>query len=138
MCMMNMTGMTRIRPDQQSPFSRLHNRLGGLAAVVGKKLDEADDPGRPMSKREQEDLKYILSRIEQMLMDDAKETEGEMPVKYSRQYLNTQCEFFDLDANRIQCAIGCDMFHCSKRCAYATNVYGSMPPYCTKYMKGRL
>ena len=125
--------------------SRLHRRLDGLAEVIDTMLAGEDVPGRPLSKREQADLQFILSRIEAMLRDDRREAAhsaatradtGEMPVKHSRQYLNTQCEFFDLDANRIQCAIGCDMFHCSKNCIYATNVPGSLPPYCTKYMKG--
>ena len=121
--------------------SRLHSRLYGLMKTVSRKLQEADAPGRQMSKREHSDLTYILSVMEKMLAEDS--TEGsrdpeEMPCRNSSQYLNTQCEFFDLDANRIQCAIGCDMYHCSKRCIYATNVPGTLPPYCTKYMKGRL
>ena len=35
-------------------------------------------------------------------------------------------------------AIGCDMYFCNLKCKYATNVPGTLPPYCTKYMKGRL
>ena len=128
--------------------SRLHKRLRGLARVVRKKLDEADCPGKQMSKRERADLSHILSVMNTMLMEDRtqedgrdkKETEreAEMSCRNSSQYLNTQCEFFDLDANRIQCAIGCDMYHCSKKCIYATNVPGTLPPYNTKYMKGWL
>lgn len=123
-------------------LSRLHRRLDGLAKVIDNKLVEADSPGRPMSMRERADLRFILSRIKTMLRDDQREAEqtvedgGEMPVRHSKQYLNTQCEFFDVDSNRIQCAIGCDMYRCSRNCIYATNVPGSLPPYCTKYMKG--
>ena len=106
--------------------------------VVRKKLGEADTPGRMMSKRERADLAYILSVMKSILAEDAAEEEKEMPCRNSSQYLNTQCEFFDLDANRIQCAIGCDMYQCSRKCIYATNVPGTLPPYCTKYMKGRL
>lgn len=116
--------------------SAIHTRLNGLAGLVGKMLGDADAPGKIMSKREREDLRHILSVMNTILAEE--DRDQEMPCRNSRQYLNTQCEFFDLDANRIQCAIGCDMFHCSKRCAYATNVSGSLPPYCTKYMKGRL
>ena len=119
-------------------YSRLHNRLHGLTGVIRKKLNEADAPGRKMSKRERADLSYILSVMKSMLAEDALEEEKEMACRNSAQYLNTQCEFFDLDANRIQCAIGCDMYFCSKKCIYATNVPGTLPPYCTKYMKGRL
>ena len=114
--------------------SRLHNRLYGLTKLVGKTLDDADKPGFQMSKRERADLNHIRSVMNTILVEDC-ET-GEMPVKHSKQYLNTQCDFFDLDANRIQCAIGCDMFHCSRNCIYATNVPGTLPPYSTKYMKG--
>lgn len=126
-------------------FSRLHRRLAGLAAVIEMKLAEADIPGKPMSKRERADLAFILSQLEAMLKDDSRETwkksvqrelMKQSEEKSVHSELNTGCEFFDLDANRIQCAIGCDMFHCSKNCCYATNVPGSMPPYCTKYMKG--
>ena len=122
-------------------LSRLHRRLSGLAAVIDMKLAEADIPGKPMSKRERADLRFILSRIETMLKDDRKDISAtdipiEQPCGYREKELNTGCDFFDLNANRIQCAIGCDMFHCSKNCCYATNVPGSMPPYCTKYMKG--
>ena len=116
--------------------STIHTRLNGLAGLVRKMLGDADAPGKIMSKREREDLRHILSVMNTILAEE--DQNQEMPCRNSRQYLNTQCEFFDLDANRIQCAIGCDMFHCSKRCAYATNVSGSLPPYCTKYMKGRL
>ena len=118
--------------------SRIHNRLHGLMGVVRKKLGEADTPGRMMSKRERADLAYILSVMKSILAEDVAEEEKEMPCRNSNQYLNTQCEFFDLDANRIQCAIGCDMYQCSMKCIYATNVPGTLPPYCTKYMKGRL
>ena len=118
--------------------SRLHNRLHGLMGVIGRKLGEADAPGRKMSKRERADLAYILSVMKSILEEDIAEEEKEMPCRNSSQYLNTQCEFFDLDANRIQCAIGCDMYQCSRKCIYATNVPGTLPPYCTKYMKGRL
>lgn len=114
--------------------SELHNRLYGLARLIRKMVCEADKPGFQMSKREKADLNHILSILNTMLAEDS-ET-GEMPVKHSKQYLNTQCDFFDLDANRIQCAIGCDMFHCSRNCIYATNVPGTLPPYGTKYMKG--
>ena len=100
--------------------------------VVRKKLGEADTPGRMMSKRERADLAYILSVMESILAEDVAEEEKEMPCRNSSQYLNTQCEFFDLDANRIQCAIGCDMYQCSMKCIYATNVPGTLPPYCTK------
>ena len=119
----------------------LHSKLYDLMQTVSRKLQEADTPGRQMSKREQSDLTYILSVMENMLAEDLAERSHdpeEIPCRNSSQYLNTQCEFFDLDANRIQCAIGCDMYHCSKRCIYATNVPGTLPPYCTKYMKGRL
>ena len=56
----------------------------------------------------------------------------------SQESLNTGCEFFDLDANRIRCAIGCSMYQCGKGCANATNVPGSRPPYGTKYINGML
>lgn len=120
--------------------SELHNRLYGLARLIRKMVCEADKPGFQMSKRERADLNHILSVMNTMLAEDCRNEDnngtGDMPVKHSNQYLNTQCEFFDLDANRIQCAIGCDMFHCSKNCIYATNVPGALPPYGTKYMKG--
>ena len=124
-----------------SNLSRLHRRVDGLAGIIRHKLTEADIPHRPMSKREKSDLCFILSRIEKMLQDDRLEALKSISWREGRNVgehpkLNEDCEFFDLDANRIQCAIGCDMFHCSKNCIYATNVPGSMPPYCTKYMKG--
>ena len=131
-------------------LSRLHRRLDGLAEVIDIKLSE-DAQGGSMSDRERSTLRYILSRMESMLRDDRIEAaqrnvqkaaeaadlgQTETPCRNSRQYLNTQCEFFDLDANRIRCAIGCDMYRCRKKCIYATNVPGTLPPYCTKYMKG--
>ena len=120
--------------------SRLHNRLWGLKENIKKMIDNADSPGRQMSKRERSDLAWILSLMNKMLEDDKGMESPEpavlMPCRNSDQILNTQCEFFDLDANRIQCAIGCDMYSCSRKCIYATNVPGTLPPYCTKYMKG--
>ena len=123
---------------RRDDYSAIHKRLNGLAGLVRNMLGDADAPGRNMSKREREDLRHILSVMNKILAEDEADRNQEMPCRNSRQYLNTQCEFFDLDANRIQCAIGCDMFHCSKNCIYATNMAGSLPPYCTKYMKGRL
>ena len=41
--------------------SKLHNRLYGLMKLVRKMLDEADAPGRQMSKRERADLNHIFS-----------------------------------------------------------------------------
>lgn len=119
----------------------LHNRLCGLARLVRKMMEEADAPGRIMSRRERKDLTHILKIMNTILLEDNIRNEvekGEIPVKDEDENLNIRCEFFDLDANRIQCAIGCDMYHCSKKCVYATNVPGSLPPYGTKYMKGRL
>ena len=130
--------------------SRLNRRLRGLAKVIRASIKDAREKD---ASKELKDLSYLLGRIEEMLADDDAERgrakrQGKdelepnrpvaMPVRNSDQYLNTQCEFFDLDANRIQCAIGADLYHCSLRCLYATNVSGSLPPYCTKYMKGRL
>lgn len=66
------------------------------------------------------------------------QTEQQAAENSSQQVLNTECEFFDLDTNRIQCAAGCSMYRCGKECANATNVPGSRPPYGTKYMKGML
>ena len=114
--------------------SKLHNRLYGLTKLVRKMLDEADAPGKQMSKRERADLNHILSIMNKMLAED--DENGETPVKLSDPHVNDRCEFFDLDANRIQCAIGCDMYHCDLSCIYATNVPGTLPPYGTKYMKG--
>ena len=127
---------------KKSDLSRLHRRVDALAGVIRHKLAEANIPHRPMSKRERSDLCFILRQMERMLQDDRMETlqgesrkaEGRRTHEQSK--LNEGCDFFDLDANRIRCAIGCDMFHCSRSCVYATNVPGSMPPYCTKYMKG--
>ena len=119
-------------------YSRVHSRLHGLARMIKKKLNDAETPGLPMSKRERNELEHILSVMNTILAEDIAEAGMEMPCRNSNQYLNTQCEFFDLNANRIQCAIGCDMYHCSRKCIYATNVPGALPPYCTKYMKGRL
>lgn len=117
--------------------SKLHNRLFGLTKLIRKMLDEANAPGRQMSKRERADLYHILSIMNKMLMEDNETDETtEMPVKFSGQHVNDRCDFFDLDANRIQCAIGCDMYHCNLSCIYATNVPGTLPPYGTKYMKG--
>ena len=117
--------------------SKLHNRLYGLMKLVRKMLDEADAPGRQMSKREHADLNHIFSIMSQMLAEDSETEElDEMQVKYSGPHVNDRCDFFDLDANRIQCAIGCDMYHCDLSCIYATNVPGTLPPYGTKYMKG--
>ena len=133
--------------------SRFHRRLDGLARAIELKLSRADDPGQRMSIRERKDLKNILSIMNEMLKDDTAAMSGRSdrsdssdsygnrggrPCRNSNQYLNTQCEFFDLNANRIQCAIGCDMYFCTENCRYATNTPGSLPPYCTKYMKGRL
>ena len=128
-------------------LSRLHRRLAGLAEVIDLKLARAETEEEIITDRERCNLRYILSRIESMLRDDraeaahnvgkaADEKQDETPCRNSRQFLNTECEFFDLDANRIRCAIGCDMYHCSKKCIYATNAPGALPPYCTKYMKG--
>lgn len=117
--------------------SKLHNRLFGLTKLIRKMLDEANAPGRQMSKRERADLNHILSIMNKMLMEDNETDETtEMPVKFSGPHVNDRCDFFDLDANRIQCAIGCDMYHCNLSCIYATNVPGTLPPYGTKYMKG--
>lgn len=129
--------------------SQLNRRLRGLAKVIRASINEAKEGDE---SRELKNLSYLLGRIEGMLADDDADRRRAkrqmlddmdsrpvaMPVRNSDQYLNTQCEFFDLDANRIQCAIGADLYHCSLRCIYATNVSGSLPPYCTKYMKGRL
>jgi len=90
-----------------------------------------------MSKRERADLNHILSVMGKMLAEDNETDEtDEVPMKLSGPHVNDRCEFFDLDANRIWCAIGCDMYHCDLSCIYATNVPGTLPPYGTKYMKG--
>lgn len=128
-----------------NPYTRLRQRLAGLAKVIG---DELNDPNQSMTNRERKDLSYLHRRMTQILKDDqeAQDTyirlkgleDEEMPCPHSNQYLNTQCEFFDIDSNRIQCAIGWDMYRCNSRCLFATNTPGSLPPYGTKYMKGRL
>lgn len=119
--------------------SRLHRRVYGLSQTIVMKIDAYRD-GRadriPLA-----DLQYILSRLGEMLRDDEKDCAfpgGGTSDSSSDQELNTQCEFFDISANRIQCAIGCDMYHCSRNCCYATNMPNPTPPYCTKYMKGML
>lgn len=120
--------------------SKLHNRLFGLTKLIRKMLDEANAPGRQMSKRERADLYHILSIMNKMLAEDSEADERDRTngtsVEFFEPHVNDRCDFFDLDANRIQCAIGCDMYHCNLSCIYATNVPGTLPPYGTKYMKG--
>ena len=123
-------------------FAPMHNRIVGVVKLIEKTLL---DEWKIMSPSEVNRLNYIQSRLDEIVGDDQPgcETEDDdknhaEPLRCSRQFLNTQCEFFDVDANRIQCAVGCSMFDCSKRCRYATNIPGSVLPYGTKYMKGRL
>lgn len=121
-------------------YSPLHRRARGLSRVITAKVETYQRD--LISNVPLGDLKYIVLRLESMLRDDEAACQragyGEMPCKNSDQYLNTQCEFFDISSSRIQCAIGCDMYHCSRNCCYATNMPNATPPYCTKYMNGRL
>lgn len=127
----------------KSKYSRLHKRLKGLTKVIKKMIKEAEAASSLISGKECDDLKFIYSRLQWMLADDRKDTarskvkrdEGEQ--SFSERYsLNTGCDFFDLDANRAQCAVGGDLYHCGRNCLYATNVPGTLPPYGTKYMRG--
>ena len=130
---------------ESNEIQTLRRRLTGLENMIGKKLHGEYASDRQMSERERRNLTHIQT-IVTSISEDCDSCLGcarTIPpraeiVRNSQQYLNTQCEFFDLNANRIQCAIGCDMYRCSKRCIYATNVPGSLPPYGTKYMKGRM
>lgn len=126
---------------ESNEIQTLRRRLYGPEKMIRRMLRNGYKPERQMSKRERADLIHIQAIVTSIIEDCHDRTRGKPyaePVRNSQQYLNTQCEFFDLDANRIQCAIGCDMYRCSKGCIYATNVPGSMPPYGTKYMKGRI
>jgi len=120
-------------------YPALHRRALGLSRVIVTKIETYQKDriyNVPLSE-----LKYILSRLETMLRDDEKDcalSGSGVPGSSSGQELNTQCEFFDWNANNIRCAIGCDMYHCNRNCCYATNMPNPTPPYCTKYMKGRL
>ena len=120
----------------------MYNRIAGVVKLIEKTLM---DEWKIMSPSEVSRLNYIQNRLDEIIGDDQFGHGTEVadmnhvePVRCSQQILNTQCEFFDVDANRIQCAVGCSMFDCSKRCRYATNRPGSVLPYGTKYMKGRL
>lgn len=67
-----------------------------------------------------------------------REKKREQERRKGRKPINTDCEFHDRKDDRDICLIHMDMYFCSRDCAFATTGAGSIAPYGTRYMKGRL
>ena len=116
---------------------RMRARIGGLLKVM-KQWKKGDG----LTKEEQKRVDYLIRRLTEILEQDATDTAKTEKAVKGMQWVepvpNPDCEFYDVDQNRIQCKIGRDMYHCSKECMSASDRPGSLPPYGTKYMNGML
>jgi len=113
----------------------IHARVAGLLNVMNRWTTEVE-----MEQDERQRVSYMIKRVTKILEEDKPDKRRAVLDENSLQDspINSGCEFYDIDQNRVRCALGCSMYQCSKNCGYATNVPGSMPPYKTKYMRGRL
>ena len=113
---------------------RMRARISGLLKVM-KQWRKEDG----LTKEEQKRVDYLIRRLTEILEQDATDTaKAEKGKQWVEPVPNPDCEFYDIDQNRIQCKIGRDMYHCSKECMSASDRPGSLPPYGTKYMNGML
>lgn len=132
----------------------IHARVGGLIKVMKRWRTE-----KKLSPEELGRINYLIRRFESILAEDGADTSVAKPhgagaydavshdVKSSagsdtecwiEPIPDSECEFYKIDDHSITCDIGHNMYQCSKQCLYSTNNPFGIPPYGSKYMKGRL
>ena len=132
----------------------IHARVGGLIKVMKRWRTE-----KKLSPEELGRINYLIRRFEKILAEDDVDTSVVVShgagacdavssgVKSSASsdtecwiepVPDSECEFYKIDQHRITCDIGHNMYQCSKQCLYSTNNPFGIPPYGSKYMKGRL